>query len=257
MMRLQSQSLIFEIHNQTPSVNTTAPAASLSREVEIEIFGPIGAGFFDEGNTAEKVCDQIKNLDCDVIKISINSPGGDAFEGVTIKNTLKKHKAKVLVEVDGMAASAGSIIAMAGDEIVMNENSWMMVHAPVSGSYGTASQMRDRADFLDKLGADLAATYARRTGKPVEQWIETMTKDSWFSAEEAVEVGLADRLGYETPTTADEDENKDKENKPSNIHNFIGNQIAQIAARVSRTEPSQQISPLTAAGLMEKYQIKG
>ena len=123
----------------------------------------------------------------------LNSAGGNAFDGVAIMNALKDHPAKVTVKVDGLAASAASIIAMAGDTIEMGEGSFLMVHRAHGLAYGHRDDLRELADVLEKADGEIIDVYARRSKKPVETvrgWVEAET---WFTGQEAVEAGLADR----------------------------------------------------------------
>lgn len=122
----------------------------------------------------------------------INSPGGAAWDGVTIMNALRRHPARVEVTVDGLAASAASVIAMAGDHITMNRGSELMLHDAWGYAMGNAGDMRDTAAVLDKLSDSLADTYAARAGGGREKWRAVMQEETWFTAEEAVTAGLAD-----------------------------------------------------------------
>jgi hypothetical protein len=118
---------------------------------------------------------------------------------VAIANVLRAHRARIVVRVDGWAASAGSVIAMAGDEIVMGLGSQMMIHDAWGFSQGNAAEMRKAAEMLDSTSNALASTYAARTGGTTADWRAVMEEESWYTAEEAVSAGLADRIA-----TADE-----------------------------------------------------
>lgn len=129
-----------------------------------------------------------------VINLAINSPGGDIFDGVAITNLLRAHKARIRVQVDGLAASIASVIAMAGDELVMAPNSEMMIHDGWSGCRGNADAMRKAAALLDHLSDNISTAYATRAGGTPASWRELMKAETWFSAEEAVAAGLADSV---------------------------------------------------------------
>ncbi len=165
----------------------TEPASA-----DVYIYEEIGERWYGGGVSAKMFTEQIGALDVDVIRLHLNSPGGAAWEGVTIMNALRQHRARVEVTVDGLAASAASIIAMAGDQIVMNRGSQMMVHDPWGYAVGAAKDMRDYADALDKLAVSLADVYAARAGYDRAHWREVMQAETWYTAEEAVEAGLAD-----------------------------------------------------------------
>lgn len=158
--------------------------------LELLIYGPIGGWDVD----ASEVAYRLTRTEAETIKVRLNSPGGSAFDGVAIMNSLTGHKAHVVVEVDGLAASAASIIAMAGDEVVMRPGSEMMIHEAHVLAMGEAEDLRKVADMLDKTNGSMAQVYADRTGGDVETWREAMREETWFTADEAVAVGLADRV---------------------------------------------------------------
>ncbi|GAA3781241.1 head maturation protease, ClpP-related [Micromonospora maritima] len=161
-----------------------------SRAAEVAIYDDIGW----EGTTARQFAHDVRALDVDEITLRLNSKGGDAWDGVAIYNALKDHPAQVTVVVDGVAASAASVIAQAGDRIVMNRGSQMMIHDASGLALGDAADMREMADVLDKVSDSLAGIYAARAGGTVAQWRATMRGTQWYTAEEAVDAGLADEL---------------------------------------------------------------
>lgn len=126
------------------------------------------------------------------IDLRINSPGGSVFDGMAIMNALRRHSARVDVTVDGLAASAASFIAMAGDHIVMNRGSELMVHDAWGFAQGDAKTMRETAAALEKTSASIADVYAKRAGGKSSEWRDVMLAETWFTAEEAVVAGLAD-----------------------------------------------------------------
>lgn len=125
------------------------------------------------------------------IKVLLNSPGGDAFEGLTVQSILRRHGARIEVEVVGLAASAASIIAMAGDEIAMHEGALMMVHQPWTFAVGDADEMRTTAEFLDKVNSSGLDVYTRRTGRKREEIAELVAAETWMTAHEAVKEKFA------------------------------------------------------------------
>ena len=124
------------------------------------------------------------------IQVRVNSPGGDAFEGMTIYNLLKDHPAEIEIVIDGLAASAASIIAMAGNEIVMAKNAFLMIHNPWTYAAGEAKDLRKTADVLDKLKVSLSEVYANRSGLDIEEVNQMLDDETWFSAEEGIEKGM-------------------------------------------------------------------
>jgi ATP-dependent protease ClpP protease subunit len=163
-----------------------------STSADVYIYDQIGETWWGGGVSAKKFAEQINALDVDTINLFLNSPGGAAWEGVTIMNSLRRHRARVEVTVDGMAASAASLIAMAGDRIVMNRGSMLMIHDAWGFAIGNATDMAETAAILDKLSASYADSYAARAGKDRDHWRALMKAETWFSAEEAVTAGLAD-----------------------------------------------------------------
>lgn len=155
------------------------------------------------GITADELIKEIDGISAGTIHLRMNSPGGSVFDGTAIYNALKQHSAKVIVHVDGLAASIASVIAMAGDEIVMGEGSFMMVHLPWSIMIGTAEDFRQEADLLDKVGGSIAQIYKGKSGKELDEINQLMADETWMTAEEAVEMGFADRI----------DKKKDDEDK--------------------------------------------
>lgn len=125
------------------------------------------------------------------INLRINSPGGSVFAARSMEQALRDHKGKVIVHIDGLAASAATFIAMAGDEIIMSKGALFMVHNAWTGMWGNANDLRKEAELLDKIDGTLADTYADKTGKSVEQVAAWMDKETWFTAAEALEAGFA------------------------------------------------------------------
>jgi ATP-dependent protease ClpP protease subunit len=128
------------------------------------------------------------------VTVRINSPGGNVREGIAILNALRLHNGQVNVQIDGLAASAASFIAMAGDTIVMMPNTEMMIHEASMMTWGNAAQLRDDADYLDRMSTNIADVYAQRSGTPAASWRAAMQAESWYSAQEAVDAGLADSV---------------------------------------------------------------
>lgn len=128
------------------------------------------------------------------INLLINSPGGEVWDGLAILNTLRKHPARVVAIVEGIAASAASFIAAGCDELAMARNSELYIHNAWGYASGDADDMRAAAEDLERLDRNIAAIYAEKSGQTVEYWLAEMPRDRFLSAEEAVESGLADRI---------------------------------------------------------------
>jgi ATP-dependent Clp protease protease subunit len=139
----------------------------------------------------------IKNL-----KIYINSPGGDAFAGSAIYSMLKRHPAAKTVYIDGLAASAASLIAMAGDKVVMPANAMMMIHRAWTIVLGNANELRKVAEMCDKVDASILTTYVAKTGRSDEDIMALLDAETWMTAQEAVDGGFADEIEAERKIAA-------------------------------------------------------
>jgi len=168
-----------------------------------EIVDPLIAELWGIGQSAKSFAKDLKALGpVTALSIRINSRGGDVFEGQAIHSLLRAHPANKTVHVDGLAASIASVIAMAGDRIIMPENAMMMVHDPSGGVWGTAQDMRQWAEALDKIGATIVAAYQRKTGQAKEKLAELMHGETWMTAAEAKELGFADEIAEPVQVTA-------------------------------------------------------
>ena len=128
------------------------------------------------------------------ITLRINSIGGDVFEAQAMYSYLKSHPANVTVRVDGLAASAASVVAMAGNKVIMPSNALMMIHNPAGGVWGEAEDVRDTAEILDKIRDTIAGVYVARTGLDREKVIEMMDSETWMTATEAHELKFCDEV---------------------------------------------------------------
>ena len=198
----------------------------------LSIFDDIGAF----GVSAKSFLNDLASAQGDSVRVEINSPGGDVFAGLAIYNGLRNSGKKVNVRVLGLAASAASLVAMAGDTIEMPENSFMMVHNPWGFAIGGADDMRDTADMLDKLGASLASTYAKRTGKSAEEITALLDAETWMSAAEAVDAGFATAVISEVPVKAA----FDLDRLPANVR------AAYASAKASAPAPEPAPAPAPA-----------
>jgi len=161
--------------------------------LEILIYEDIGYDWWSDGAVTAKTVKQAMDAaeSFDSITLRINSPGGDAFEGAAIYSLLKSSGKPVNVFIDGIAASAASIIAMAGNTITMSNVAMMMVHNAWTLCAGDAGDMRKCADTLDKVSASIAQAYVARTGKTAAQIKTIMGEETWMGAQECVDEGFA------------------------------------------------------------------
>lgn len=160
------------------------------RVAEIRIYDEIG--FW--GMTAKDFINELDETakDAASILVSINSPGGDVFDAFAIYNALRRHSLKVIARVDGVAASAASLVLMAGDDVVMPENAMIMIHNAWTFTAGTADELRSTADMMDKLRDGMVATYTEKSGKSDDEIIEMMDATTWMTALEAQALGFCD-----------------------------------------------------------------
>jgi ATP-dependent Clp protease protease subunit len=162
-------------------------ARAADQPAEISIYDEIGMW----GVSAKEFIGALRGIDAKTIVVSINSPGGSVFDALAIYNALRQHDAEITTRVMGIAASAASLIAMAGDTIEMPENTFMMLHNPLTFAYGNADELRDMAEVLDKIGSSLTATYVKRSGQPEADVQALLDAETWLTATEAVAKGFA------------------------------------------------------------------
>jgi ATP-dependent protease ClpP protease subunit len=176
-MRVQAKRKWFRIENK-------------SSGTDIYLYGEVG--YF--GVTAADFCEELRRVKSSTINQHINSPGGQVHEGVAIYGALVEHPATVNVTIDGIAASAASFIACAGERITIMRYAQMMIHDAWSDAYGNADQLRKQADLLERASVTIADIYSRRAGGDAATWRALMKAETWFNAEEAVQFGLADEI---------------------------------------------------------------
>ncbi len=162
-----------------------------SDTIELDVYDVIGEDWWGGGVTAKDVRARLQqNRSAKAIKVRINSAGGDVIDGLAIYNLLNEHPAKVEVQIDALAASMASVIAMAGDEIRIAKNAFVMIHNPWGITMGGADEMRGMADLLDKMRANLADIYVARTGSSRKDVLAWMEAETWMTADEAKERGF-------------------------------------------------------------------
>lgn len=162
---------------------------------DVFIYGNIGESMFHEGIQAQDFIDELSSLgDTTSIRVRINSPGGSVWDGFAIYNALKQHQGRVSVQIDGLAASIASVIAMAADpgKLTIGEGAMMMIHDPWQMVVGNAADMRAAAAVLDKVGDGLLQAYVSRSKQPESTIRKIMADETWFTADEAIKQGLAD-----------------------------------------------------------------
>lgn len=224
---------------KTDSIGLKVVKNAKEKSADIWIYQDIGEGWFD-GFSAKQFADEVKKLGkVDIINIFINSPGGDVFDGVAIYNILLRHRAKVIVEIDALAASIASLVAMAGDEIRMADNAIMMIHNPWGMAIGDVNDFQKVIDDLNKIKeASLVPAYQKQTGMDEKALSKLMDDETWMSAAEAKEYGFIDEIadGKQIAAHIDREKYKNVFRKiPENIE--VEKEIQeQIEASVSDAE---------------------
>nr|WP_088327732.1 head maturation protease, ClpP-related [Bacillus cereus] len=203
-------------------------------EYKLTVYGSIG-GWFSENN-AEAVRRKIQDVKAEKIHVHINSGGGSAFDGVAICNQLKQHDAEVIVHIDGWAASAASVIAMAGDKIIMPSNTMMMIHQASTFEYGNADLFEKTARDLRKIDSALAASYKKRFVGTDEELKQLLKDETWLTAEEAVALGLADEIADEIEI---DDTQEDEEEE--GVENFKEDLVAKYMKQPNNQNPKEPI----------------
>ena len=215
--------------------------AKANDTAEISIYDEIGFWGVSAASFAQDLKDCGNNLK--QINLHIHSPGGDVFDGIAIYNLLKNHPANVTVYIDGLAASMASVIAMAGNEVIMPENAMMMIHKPWGIQGGDAEDMRKYADLLDKIENTLIPAYASKTGKTPEELAEMLSAETWLNGKECVDQGFADKLAEPLVAMASIKSRKleDFENMPKAMKDMLFKPQGNAG-----TNPASQATPTPA-----------
>ena len=213
--------------------------------VDVYIFDEIGTF----GVNAQNFIDEIKGFKNSPLNLHINCVGGDVFEGMAIYNILKKRTAETTVYIEGIAASMGSVIALAADKVVMAENSLFMIHNAWGGAMGEAKELKKTANLLEKISNEIADIYIKKTKLPYDRVKEMMDEETWLNADEAFELGFIDSISDAIKVAAKYDVSKfknitDKEIKSKlninlkskkmtdELKNWFNGKIEDIIARV-------------------------
>jgi ATP-dependent protease ClpP protease subunit len=158
-------------------------------EAEVMLYDEIGGWY---GATADQFIADLRGISSPNLRVRVNSPGGSVFEGIAIANALRSHPANVTVQVDSVAASIASVIAMAGDRVEMAPNSMIMIHDASGVCLGNAADMEEMGQLLALISDNIADAYAAKAGGTREQWRAAMQAETWYLPDAAVEAGLAD-----------------------------------------------------------------
>lgn len=166
--------------------------AASSDDATISVLDVIGYDFWEEGVTAKRIAGALRSIGDRPVTVNVNSPGGDMFEGLAIYNLLRDHPQKVTVKVLGIAASAASVIAMAGDEILIGRGAFLMIHNSWVIAGGNRHDMREVADWLEPFDEAMSDIYAARTGLEAKAVAQLMDAETYLSGKTSIEKGFAD-----------------------------------------------------------------
>jgi ATP-dependent Clp endopeptidase proteolytic subunit ClpP len=200
----------------------------------IDIFDEIG--YF--GVSAKDFINQLNDTKAKTLDVHINSPGGEVWDGMAIYNALKNFDGTVNVSIDGVAASAASFIACSGDTVTMNSASELMLHDAWGLAIGNASDMQDMAKRLGQMSDTIAEIYADKSGGTVEEWRALMEEETWYSADEALEAGLVDKVS----------KNKRKSDEAETAKNKFDLSVFNHAGRADAPAPNNFTNRATANG---------
>lgn len=195
---------------------------------EILLYDDIG----QYGIEAKEFISELNNVKAPNINVRINSRGGEVYDGFAIYQALKSHPAYVNVTVDALAASIASVIAMAGDNVIMAKNAELMIHDGHVMAQGDAASLTEMVDSLNRVSNNIASVYAERAGGNPDEWRNAMRKETWYSADEAVAAGLADSVAESSRQTRNLDELR--------IFNYAGRAFAP-APQISAGFPSDDV----------------
>ena len=229
-------------------------AANRDNVLQLYIYGDVEGGYWDwwsgeyvESDTsAEHFREELaKYPSASEIEIFINSYGGEVFEGTAIYNQLMRHPAHKTVYIDGFACSIASVIAMAGDEIIMPANTMMFIHNMWMGAVGNAEQLRKAADDLDVINAAGRQAYLQKAGDKLseEKLAELMDAETWLTAQDCVELGLADRIAeQDADLSAMVDDMMQKDTQRAGAARMAAHALMAdkaIAARCTKEKPPE------------------
>ena len=229
-----------------------------NKVVDVYIFDEIGAF----GMNAQSFIDEIKGFKNTPLNLHINCVGGDVFEGMAIYNVLKKRTAETTVYIEGIAASMGSVVALAADKVVMAENSLFMIHNAWGGAMGEAKELKKTANLLEKISNEIADIYIKKTNLPYDKVKEMMDEETWLNADEAFELGFVDSISDAIKVAAKYDVSKFKnitneeiksklninlksKNMTEELKNWFNSKIEDIITRVKSDDSNVEVGEST------------
>lgn len=212
----------------------------------LELYGTIAAdSWFDDDVTPQMFKDELVSGSGD-ITVWINSPGGDCVAAAQIYNMLTEYKGNVTVKIDGIAASAASVIAMAGDKVLMSPVSMMMIHNPATAAFGDHAEMQKAIDMLEAVKESIINAYVTKTGMSRAKLSHLMDAETWMDANAALEMGFIDDVikKEKAAETKEDEEEPDKEETVKAVifsRKAVNNALMnKMEARFGTPKPTQQ-----------------
>ncbi len=207
----------------------------------VTMFDVIGEDYWSGGGvTAKRITSQLRAIGDRPVEVQINSPGGDMFEGIAIFNVLREHPQPVTVKVMGMAASAASIIAMAGDHIEIGAASFLMVHNCWVVAVGNRHDMAETAEWLAPFDQAMVDLYAMRTGQDAKAVAKWMDSETYMSGSQAIERGFADALLPADAMKTDET----AQSSDRQVNELRALELQLVSAGATRTQARDRINKI-------------
>ncbi|MEH6721300.1 MAG: head maturation protease, ClpP-related [Aurantimonas endophytica] len=207
----------------------------------LTMFDIVGEDFWSGGGvTAKKVTAQLRAIGDRPVEVQINSPGGDMFEGIAIFNVLREHPQPITVKVMGMAASAASIIAMAGDTVEIGAASFLMIHNCWVMAIGNRHDMRETSEWLEPFDQAMVDLYAARTGQDAKIVAKWMDAETYMSGSQAIERGFADALLPADAVKVDEG----AKSKDRTVNDLRAMELQLVSAGATRAEARDRINKI-------------
>ena len=212
-------------------------------EAVMYMYGSIGKGWFADISSKE-IKNQLAKITAKTIHIHVNSPGGDVFESIAIGNLLKAQKAKIVVHIDGLAASGASVIAMAADEIIMPKNTMMMIHRAWTWAAGNSKDLRKIADDLEKIDAAVTESYTSRFVGERSELERLLADETWLTAEECKTFGFCDEVVDEVGEEEDKPTDEEVSAKDEILNKYSKN-IVENSTTQQEQQPQKFANALT------------
>lgn len=163
-------------------------------DASVYLYDVIVSDDYFGGVSAMSFVKELNSIKAKTIHLRINSPGGDVFAARAIEQSIREHPSRIVTHIDGYAASAASFVALAGDEVIISESGFIMIHKAWTVAFGNSDDFVETASLLERVDKTLVDTYAKKTGRSAEEIAEWMSNETWFTAQDAVDYGFADRV---------------------------------------------------------------